>query len=280
MNSTEPSPRPAFSRLVVALPCEAEPLIAHYRLKRRLREEAFPVYERDGLCLTVSGIGKTAMAAAVAYSHMALGAQRHAVWVNIGVAGHRTHAIGHACLAHKITDADSGRRWYPPLVFQPACASEHVCTVARPKSGYPDPVLYDMEASGFYETATRFSTSELVQCVKIVSDNMSSPAEQISARQVAELIDSQVSFIDELLQQLRTLAEPLHEQEPPLLEPFIERWHFTVQQQRQLKRLLQHWAILAPAEPPHIRDLGALKQAKEVLRWLERRLGELPVSFP
>lgn len=279
MNSTEPSPPPAFSHLVVALPCEAKPLVAHYRLKRRLREAVFPVYERDGLCLTVSGIGKTAMAAAVAYSHMALGAQRHAVWMNIGVAGHRTHAIGHACLAHKVTDADSGRRWYPPLVFQPPCASGHVYTVARPKSGYPDPVLYDMEASGFYETATRFSTSELVQCVKIVSDNASSPATQVNARQVTELIDHHIGLIDGLLQQLRTFAGPLREEEPPLFEAFIERWHFTVQQQLQLKRLLQRWAILAPAEPPHIRNLGALKQAKEVLQWLERRVDELPISF-
>lgn len=275
-----PSPSSPFSHLVVALPGEAKPLVAHYRLKRRLRAEAFSVYERDGLCLTVSGIGKTAMAAAVAYSHMAVGAQRHAVWVNIGVAGHRTHAIGYPYLAHKITDADSGRRWYPPLAYQPPCASEHVCTVARPQPGYPESVLYDMEASGFYETATRFSTSELVQCVKIVSDNASSPAEQVNARQVAELIGSQVGLIDELLQQLRTLAEPLHEQEPLLFEPFIERWHFSVQQQLQLKRLLQRWAILAPDEPPEMRNLDALKQAKEVLRWLERRLGELPVSFP
>ena len=275
-----PSPPPALSHLVVALPCEAKPLVAHYRLKRRLREKAFPVYERDGLCLTVSGIGKTAMAAAVAYSHMALGAQRHAVWVNIGVAGHRTHAIGHAYLAHKITDADSGRRWYPPWVFQPPCSSEYVCTVARPQPGYPEPVLYEMEASGFYETATRFSTSELVQCVKIVSDNASSPAEQVNARQVAELIDHQVGLIDAVLQQLRTLAAPLCEAEPPLFEPFIERWHFTVQQQLQLKRLLHRWAILAPQEPPDIRDLRALKKAKDVLYWLKQRLDKLPFTFP
>jgi nucleoside phosphorylase len=280
MNSIEPSPPPVLSHLVVALPCEAKPLVAHYRLKRRLREEAFPVYERDGLCLTVSGIGKTAMAAAVAYSHMALGAQRHAVLMNIGVAGHRTHAIGHACLAHKITDADSGRRWYPPLAYQPPCASEHVCTVARPQPGYPEPVLYDMEASGFYETATRFSTSELVQCVKIVSDNASSPAEQVNARQVAELIECHIGLVDGLLQQLRTLAEPLRKEELPLLEPFTERWHFTVQQQLQLKRLLQRWAILAPDNPPDIRNLGALKQAGEVLQWLQRRADELPCTFP
>jgi len=280
MNPIEPSRPPAFSHLVVALPCEAKPLVAHYRLKRRLCEEAFPVYEKDGLCLTVSGIGKTAMAAAVAYSHMALGAQRHAVWMNIGVAGHRTHAIGHACLAHKITDADSGRRWYPPLVFQPPCASDHVCTVTRPTSGYPDPVLYDMEASGFYETATRFSTSELVQCVKIVSDNASSPAEQVDARQVAELIDHQVGLIDALLRQLRTLAGPLREKEPPLFEPFIKRWHFSVQQQLQLKRLLHRWTILAPDDPPDIADLGTAKKAGEVLRWLQRRVDEFPVSFP
>jgi nucleoside phosphorylase len=274
------SPCSAFSHLVVALACEAKPLVAHYRLKRRMSEEAFSVYERDGLCLTVSGIGKTAMAAAVAYSHMALGAQRHAVWVNIGVAGHRTHAIGQIYLAHKITDTDSGRRWYPPLVFQAPCASAQVCTVARPQPDYPEPVLYDMEASGFYETATRFSTSELVQCVKIVSDNTSSPAEQVNARQVAELVESQIGLVDALLRQLRTLAEPLHEQEPPLLEAFTEHWYFTVQQQRQLKRLLQQRAILAPDDPPDIRKLGALKQAREVLQWLEQRLNESPISFP
>ena len=51
-------------RFVVALAAEARPLIARYRLERLSSAAAFPLYRRGAAALVVSGIGKTAAAAA------------------------------------------------------------------------------------------------------------------------------------------------------------------------------------------------------------------------
>jgi adenosylhomocysteine nucleosidase len=188
-------------------------------------------------------------------------------------------SLGEACVAHKITDADSGKRWYPPLIEQPPCADESLCTVSRPRLDYPEPVLYDMEASGFYEAATRFSTSELVQCIKVVSDNGESPASQINASQICAWIENRACLVDTLLQQLQALARPLQQHHPGLLAQCLGRWHFTAQQRLQLERLLSRWEVLAPDEPPTMQVLSDAKQAKDVLHRLRQQLDGLPITF-
>ena len=51
--------------ILTALPCEAKPLIHHYRLNGR-QVHGFRIYENSDMRLIVSGIGKVAAAAACA----------------------------------------------------------------------------------------------------------------------------------------------------------------------------------------------------------------------
>src|SRR5690606_23929873 len=92
--TTMRQPSDPLAHFVVALPAEAKPLVAHYRLRRRIGEEAFAVFENDRISLTVSGLGKPATAAAVGYTHVLYGKHKHAVWLNVGVAGHRQAPLG------------------------------------------------------------------------------------------------------------------------------------------------------------------------------------------
>jgi hypothetical protein len=48
-----------------------------------------------------------------------------------------------------------------------------------------------MEASAFFETASRFSSAELVQCIKIISDNPSQQIGRDKAR-ISELINAHI----------------------------------------------------------------------------------------
>jgi len=253
-----------------ALPCEAAPLIAHFKLKKDTSIWPFAVYGNNDICLTVSGLGKSAMAAAVAYSQARLAVTEPPVLVNVGIAGHNDYALGSVWLIDKITDADSQKRFFPPLVFNPPCATASIKTASTPQPNYLHEELCDMEASAFYETAVRFTTGELVQCVKVISDNTLSPVVNIQPKQVSAWITEQLPVIEKLLEILRGLAETITVPEPPLFAELVHRLHFTANEQIQLKNLICRWQVLDNQQVLVIDE--SLQKARDVLRWLEHEV--------
>lgn len=266
--------------ILTALPCEARPLIAHYGLNGRQGNNGFRIFENDRLRLIVAGVGKCAAAVACGYLQGAAPAQRHA-WLNLGVAGHATLAAGTAVIAHKVSDAASGRCWYPPLLFPAPCPTLELITVERPENDYPDDAAYDMEAAGFYAAASRFSSLELLQAFKVISDNRTQPADALTAERVEALIGDRLDDIDALIQALTGLETALARQSTPpeTLQPFLQRWHFSVAQQHQLQRLLQRWQALG-APPPTPDTFSAARNGKQVIAALRAHIDALPVSWP
>lgn len=272
--------RPAsesFAHFVVALPAEAKPLISHYRLKRRQAEAAFAIFDRDGISLTVSGIGKAATAAAVGYTHVLYGKRKQAVWLNVGVAGHRGAPVGSVWLGHKITDADSQRSWYPGICFRAHCGSAEIRTVARPETTYSADCLYDMEASSYVESASRFSTGELVHTIKVISDNRHTPVDAIDPVRVSGYVEGAIEIILHTKQALRRLAATCLVDPPGDSSDWTERWHFTHQQQLELRELLRRWRVLA--RPQSLPEPPPVQRGRDVLVWLRRLVDELPVRF-
>ena len=76
-----------MKHIIIALQCEAKPLISHYKLKGRPHSQAFRIYEKDDMVLTVSGIGKVASAAATAYTQVLFGNRNNNAWLNLGIMG-------------------------------------------------------------------------------------------------------------------------------------------------------------------------------------------------
>jgi nucleoside phosphorylase len=260
--------------IYAALPCEAKPLVEHFKLKKDTTVQPFAVYLNQDICLTVTGLGKSAMAAGVAYSQALFASAEHPVLVNIGIAGHKDHAVGGLFLIDKITDIDSQKSYYPPLVFTPPCPTANIQTLSRPQPTYDLNHLCDMEASAFYETAVRFSTGELIHCLKIISDNESSPAENIQPKQVAALIAAHVTAIETLLAELSRLVKLVTAPEPALFEQLIQRYHFTSSEQGQLKSRLSRWAALTDTQVPEL-DETRLHKGKDVLCWLDQQLSQI-----
>ncbi len=264
--------------IYVALPCEAKPLVKHFNLKKETTIQPFAVYLNKEVCLTVTGLGKSAMAAGVAYTQALFAAINPPVLLNIGIAGHIDHTVGRLFLIDKITDVDSRKNYYPPLVFTPSCCSASIQTVSRPQLIYDPEHLCDMEASAFYETAVRFSTGELIHCLKVISDNELSPAENIQPKQVAALIAAHVAAIEALLTELSRLAKLITVQEPELFAQLLQRYHFTASEQGQLKKQLSRWAALTETPIPGL-DQSLFRKGKEVLSWLDQHLSEIEFSL-
>ena len=260
--------------IYVALPCEAKPLVEHFNLKKDTTVQPFAVYFNQELCLTVTGLGKSAMAAGVTYTQALFATLEHPVLINIGIAGHKYHALGSLFLIDKITDVASKKSYYPPLIFTSPCHTANIQTVSRPQLVYDREHLCDMEASAFYETAVRFSTGELIHCLKVISDNESSPAENIQPKQVITLIAAHLATIENLLTELSRLAKLITMPKSRLFERLIQHYHFTITEQGQLKNRLSRWAALSHNQALEFEDTEPRK-GKDVLCWLDQQINKI-----
>jgi len=155
----------------------------------------------------VTGPGKPAAAAGTAFLGALSGCPQATIWINLGIAGHAERQVGEVLLARSITDADSGRVWRPILPQDRPCPADDLLTLDRPDLGYRHKGMVDMEASGFFPTACRYADTELVQILKVVSDNRATTARGLSAKQVRLLMGGALDILEALLASLAALAD-------------------------------------------------------------------------
>ena len=258
---------------VTAFPAEARPIIRHYGFKT-FQTNPFPIYKSDIGFLIISSMGKKSAAKAI--SHLASLCPENAIWMNVGIGGHQNSEIGNAFLAHKIVDLETSKNWYPQILFSPNCKTTTVITVDQYETQYAEDAIYDMEASGFYEEAVHFSTIELIHSFKVISDNAASPAVKVSPKLAETLIEKNLKTINQITDELILIKKDLPAREPELLKWFLERWHFTVTQQHQLKRKLLKLQTLDP-KSLFLSEIKKCTSSRHVLTLLEKNLEVLPV---
>lgn len=269
-------------RFVVALQAEARPLVDRFRMET-VHDGPFRVYQGEGAWLVVSGQGKAAAAAAVAYLHLMSGGALGRAWLNVGVGGHSRRPVGEGVVAHKVTDHASGLSWYPQLVVDSPGPTVPLLTIERVEEEYSPPWVYETEAAGFVPIACRFSLVELVHCYKVISDNPDATlSRQMSGAYVEELIQRNLEGIEGFARSLTDLALEMEilSADPPGYRGILERWHFNAPQQRRLRRLLQRLAVLAPERARAGFDLAGAREGRDVLRILDTRLSEIPIQLP
>ncbi len=266
--------------LLTALPCEARPLIKHYRLRPVTPDSPLRLHANEHLRLAITGVGRDNMAAAVGYLQASGIPREQAAWLNIGVAGHAHKPLGSLGLVHKAQDDRGSPCFYPPLLFHNAPEGAELLTSHTPVNDYPDPHWYDMEGYAFFSQASRFTILELVHALKIVSDNRLNHSEHVSAALVEELVAAQLQAIDEVLRQLAELQQSHADitREPAGLQRCLQQWHFSHYRKKQLQGLL--YRLQAMDEEIPWTKLEGKKSAAEVLATLERHLDQVNIVFP
>ena len=238
--------------IIVAHGLEAKALVRMLELERHHVSSEFVEYSNSNkLHLLVSGIGKEAITAAVTY----LGEQQASdsgeirAWLNIGIAGHRDASLGNAWLGNKITDQSSGASAYPPQLIE-GIEVGSVVTVDEPENAYPLDAAYEMEASAFYAEATKYSTAELVQVFKVISDNLVNPISEIDIRSVPGLIAAQAPQLQILIEGMSAIATQHNSSQrlPSYFSEVCSKIHLTVNQKLQLRRLCQRYKALGMDE--------------------------------
>jgi len=130
-----------------------------------------------------------------------------------------------------------------------------------------------MEASAFYEVATRFSHAELVHSLKVVSDNKASPVSLINAKQVSALIAAVVPTVATVLDGLASLAGKLPVVGHGQYAELLGRYRLTASERKQLQDLLCRYALLTGNAAIDIDETKA-ESGKALLQWLQQRIGQ------
>jgi hypothetical protein len=259
------------SFIFTALACEAKAFITQFKLKKDLNRHPFTIYTNEQIVLTITGSGKIAMAAAVAYSLASFEFIEEPVLINVGIAGHQTATLGKLFSVYKITDTDNGKNYYPQSVIRNDCSSLALCTVSKPNLHYKNDYLYEMEASGFYEIATHFTTTELIQVFKIVSDNQRIGIEAINAKKVTAWITASIEKMAIVIEKLQALAISLHNPNSHDYELLQAAYYFNVNNDYQLKASLQRWNVLSNGAELNFSKIK-FHHAKAVLQWLQQQI--------
>ncbi len=253
--------------IVAALNCEAKPWVDLYSLKRSSAEPfALYVSAQADVELVISGVGDIAMASAVGW----IGAQspkRQRVWLNIGTAGHGTYALGTPLRVHGVARSEQGRAHYPPLTAKWVGETSALLSVPNPTNNYPEGAMVDMEAAAFFAVATRFSSSELVQSIKVISDNAEHGFDELNAARITALMvehTEKVARFAERLCDLVSFARYSTEFEHLL------KVKATFSQHQQLAALLRKVEALDVVDSVLALSLDASMPFKELYRAVDR----------
>lgn len=187
--------------IVCALFIEAKPFIKYYKLKRDMSDNFYQVFNNDDVYLIVSGSGKVSSACAVSHI-LSRGISNDDFIVNVGLCGSSVHESGNIFLVNKIIDNSTKREFFPDMLIRSGFKEEYVETFERPVVGGDYNGLCDMEASGFFQAASKFMPPHAVHVIKIVSDNLKS---RIDADDAEKAIEDRTGDIDIYLNKLKQI---------------------------------------------------------------------------
>lgn len=270
-------------RFVVALPCEAAPLLGRFELEPAVGDHPYRIYHDRAKhhWLIVTGVGRQAAGIATAYLAGLSQATKAVAWLNLGVAGHATISLGEARAVHKITDTALGTAYYPPVIFE-GLRTEALVTVTEPQKAISAKMLVDMEASGYYASASNFASPELVHCIKVVSDHGVEAGERFSKTAVTLHIEKQLPVIRDAAEQLIDLSNTFATRwaDPAYLQTILAEYHFAPGQKDQLRQLLQRWQVLLEDQDVVDYVWKHAATGNEVIDCMTQRLSQAPFTMP
>jgi len=258
---------------VVALKAEATPLIECFKLAKESAPSPFPLFASDRHRLVLSGVGKELSAKATSYLSDRF-PQPNQAWLNFGLAGHGNLGLGTAFLANRILDEGGENAFYPTQLLDHDLESSALQTCSSPISDYPGPIGYDMESSAFCASASLVSIRELIQVVKVVSDNPDHPVGSFDRSSVGTLIESSLPTILPLIEQLEELA---HKIAPAaglaeLVDSALTHHPFSETQRHQARKLLTYAQALGFPEKDALEAITGAKSSRQAISELRESM--------
>ena len=158
--------------IVTALYIEAKPLISLFNLKKDNSYTKFQVFSNEDVKLIISGTGKVKSATALTYLVSKEDIKKNDYIVNIGfVASNKNSQLGDIVYISKIQNAYSDFDFYPEMIYKHNFLEGSLTTFDSIVEKKIENIEYiDMEAYGFFQTASIFFKKDKIIVLKIVSD--------------------------------------------------------------------------------------------------------------
>lgn len=213
--------------VMMALYQEAHGLIRELELKKNTAYAPFEVFDNEsaGIRLVVTGVGEIAAAAATAAVCARDGADAADFLVNIGCcaaggcepadrdmdsgygAAHAAQ-IGDLYVCHKITEQETGKTFYPDILYRHPWKERELVTGMQPlQRATAHGALYDMEAAAVYQAGIRFFSPDRMLFLKVVSDFGIAGQERMTAEVLTGLLEQHVKEVAAFLTNLREAAD-------------------------------------------------------------------------
>lgn len=160
--------------LFFALYGEAKPFIEKWKLKKQNQYTKYQVFERESFCCVVTGVGSMKMAIHATHFLTSRNIQEEDIFCNIGIAGTKASHFdkGELYFIHKIHSKESGRDFYPELLYRQKYQEASLETFSKvvEKEEEIQEDLVDMEGAAFFETLHFFAKKKQIFLWKCVSD--------------------------------------------------------------------------------------------------------------
>ena len=270
--------------IACAIYLEAAPFIRRFACKRddSFRHEQVFVGEEATVIVT----GTSPVPAAVALAEvLALLPPAESDFANVGLCGcaDKTVAPGTLYLVHSITEAATGRRFFPDMLYLHEHDTAPLTTFSAVVSDLPDPslTLVDTEAAGLYQAALPFFSTDRMYFFKIVSDH-GDDAREVSPTEAFELLDTAAPGIAETLLRFASYVPRRYvysDAEQSVIDYFCRSLRCSVTMEHELRRLILYYELERGYAIAHLRDffaehglcyeddiiLGSRKEGKDVL---------------
>ncbi len=234
--------------LVMALYCEAEPLIRHFDMKRTKGKTNMPLFSNEKICLIISGTGMIRSSCATAYALSKKGYSKNDSLINLGICGSvNKKSMYEIAVCSKIKNHDSGKVFYPEMLLKHDFSEGSLESFSRPVDN-PEGIkadFVDMEAAGFIECAQMFLPLQNIHCLKVVSDNLE--GQKLEKEYVFSLINENLNKICSYLEKANMLSrinnDVITSCDYNLIKKISSSNHFTKSMYFQLLNLARYYKI-------------------------------------
>ncbi|PNR97214.1 hypothetical protein [Petrotoga sp. 9PWA.NaAc.5.4] len=236
--------------LLFAMKVEAEPFLNKLSLKK-LSDKPFEIYEDESknVKIAISGIGKVNIAGATSYllKDIISPIFNYEDFIfNIGICGslNDKYKISEAVLCNKIKDYETKKNFYSDILIEHPLKEgtiQSIYTLDQKYEFLED--LVDMEASAFFQVASKFLYTHQIYVLKFVSDYVDK-INQLNVKKlpknfIKSLIETNIEPIFVLLKNIHYLLKSnlplIQKKDIEIIENFSRCLNLTFTQKEQLK---------------------------------------------
>lgn len=225
--------------IFIAMKGEASPFIEALGLKGFGDISGFKVFSNEKYILTLTGIGK--INAACAVTRVLSMYEDIDLVVNIGTCAGEDKA--HTYVIDKACDIDSGKDYYPDMVYKTPFDEMSLHTSDRYKTdgsftdGY-GPYVYDMEGAAVFAAASNFVSPDRIILIKTVSD--AGDPDIVTTDYCINLLKPSVENTIKLMEDIASvlLEEPYSEADK-IASAYDEELHCSEYMRNELKHLVR-----------------------------------------